>query len=177
VAQQTAPDATVVYVDIDPVAVSHGQAILANNPRAHAVHGDLRRPHEILGHPDVAGLLDLSQPVAVLLIAVLHFIPDDADPAGLVRQIDDGLVAGSYLAISHGTPAPHHANAQEAVRNLYTRTPTPFYLRTPEQVAALLRGLEVVDPGIVPISDWHPDPEEADEPAQPAGLAAVARKP
>lgn len=177
VAQRIAPDATVVYVDIDPVAVSHSQAILANNPRAHAVHGDLRRPHEILGHPDVAGLLDFSQPVAVLMIALLHFIPDDDDPAGLVRQIDDGLVAGSYLAISHGTPAPDQASAQEAVRSLYTRTPTPFSLRTPQQVAGLLSGLEIVDPGIVPITDWHPDPEEADEPPQPSGLAAVARKP
>jgi hypothetical protein len=177
VAQDVAPDARVVYVDVDPVAVSHSAAILADNPRANVIQGDLRRPTEIIYHPDVLELLDFSQPVAVLLIAVLHFVGDDDDPAGLIAQLVSGLQPGSYVALSHGTPTPELEEQQERVRRLYNRTPTPVHLRTPEQVGELLGGLDLVAPGIVPATDWHPDPEDADEPDQPAVLAAVARKP
>jgi hypothetical protein len=176
VAQQAAPDSRVVYVDIDPVAVSHGQVMLAGNPFARAILGDLRRPHEIVAHPEVADLLDFSQPVAVLMIAVLHFVPDEADPAGIVRGVDEALVTGSYLAISHGTQAEVNPQEQETVRKLYERTPTPVNLRSREQIGELLAGFELVEPGIVPVTDWHPDPDEADDPPQPSVLGAVARK-
>jgi len=176
VAHHAAADSRVVYVDIDPVAVSHSQVMLAGNPRARAILGDLRRPHEIVAHPDVADLLDFSQPVAVLMIAVLHFVPDEDDPAGIVRGVDEALVSGSYLAISHGTHAVVNPQEQETVRKLYERTPTPVRLRSKEQVADLLAGFEVVEPGIVPVTDWHPDPDEADDPPQPSVLGAVARK-
>jgi hypothetical protein len=177
VAQEIAPESRVVYVDIDPVAVSHSRAILAGNPFADAIQGDLRRPEEILYHPQVLELLDFSQPVAVLMIAVLHFISDDADPAGIVGKIAESLVSGSYLALSHGTQAGERSGSQEQVRRLYNRTPTPFVVRTPEQVAGMLAGLQIAEPGVVAVTDWHPDPEEADEPPQPAALGVVARKP
>jgi hypothetical protein len=176
VAQLVAPESRVVYVDIDPVAVSHSQVMLTSNPLARAILGDLRRPEEIVAHPDVAELLDFSRPVAVLMIAVLHFIPDEDDPAGIVRRIDDALVAGSYLAISHGTRAETRPHEQESVRKLYERTPTPFHLRSREELADLLAGFELVEPGIVPVTDWHTDPDETDDPPQPSVLAAVARK-
>ncbi|GIH16978.1 hypothetical protein Raf01_51500 [Rugosimonospora africana] len=177
VAQEIAPESRVVYVDIDPVAVSHSRAILTGNPYADAIQGDLRRPEEILYHPQVLELLDFSQPVAVLMIAVLHFISDDADPPGIVTKIAEPLVSGSYLALSHGTQAGRMSGEQEEVRQLYNRTPTPFFVRSPEQLADALAGLDIVEPGIVAITDWHPDPEEAGEPRQPAALGVVARKP
>ena len=178
VAQQSAPDVRVVYVDIDPVAVSHGRAILADNPRAGAIQGDLRQPAGILYHREVLELLDFSQPVAVLMIAVLHFIGDADDPPGILAQLGAALVSGSYVAISHGTQRPQQGRQeQDQVRRLYERTPTPFHARSPQEVAGLLTGLQIVEPGVVAITDWHPDPEEADDPPQPAVLGAVARKP
>jgi hypothetical protein len=177
VAQEIAPESRVMYVDIDPVAVSHSRAILADNPYAGAIQGDLRRPEDILYHPQVLELLDFSRPVAVLMIAVLHFISDDADPAGIVAKIKEPLVSGSYLAISHGTRTDQDSGQQEQVRRLYNRTPTPFFVRTAEQVTGLLAGLDLVDPGVVAVTDWRPDPEEADDPPQPAALGVVARKP
>ncbi|WP_432824829.1 SAM-dependent methyltransferase [Dactylosporangium sp. CA-092794] len=175
VAQAMIPDARVAYVDIDPVAVAHSRHILAGNPHAIAISGDLRRPDEILAHPEVLGLLDFSEPVALLLMAVLHFVPDDDDPGAIVRQFDEAAVSGSYVALSHGIPAGAQADAQDQVKTLYQRTPTAIHVRTPERVVGLIDGFTVVEPGLVPITDWRPDPED-DEPPQPAVFAAVARK-
>jgi SAM-dependent methyltransferase len=176
VAQRAAPESRVVYVDLDPVAVAHGQAILAGNPRALSVEADLRRPADILHHPGVLGLLDFSQPVAVLLMAVLHFVSDDDDPAGIVAQLRDGLAPGSYIALSHITESDHKREIEE-IRRLYEHTPTPGQPRTPEQVEALLSGLELVDPGVVEVAHWHPGPDAAPGPPQAAlMLGAVGRK-
>jgi hypothetical protein len=173
---ETAPGAKVVYVDIDPVAVSHGRAILADNPDAWAVRADLRRPEEILGHPEITDLIDFEQPVAVLMIAVLHFVPDEDGPAGIIARYRDAVVGGSYIALSHGIHARDLTEEQENVRDLYRRTPTPVITRTPEEVAGLVAGLELVEPGIVPVTDWHPEPDGDEEP-QPTILAAVGRRP
>ncbi|GAA5197724.1 SAM-dependent methyltransferase [Rugosimonospora acidiphila] len=173
VAQDAAPEARVVYVDIDPVAVEHGRAILAANPRAVSIEGDLRRPGEILYHPDVVEMLDFSQPVAVLMIAVLHFVSDDDNPAGIVSEIRDALVSGSYLAMSHGTPV--EADVQ-TISTMYKQTTTPLHLRTVDAVGSLMTGLDLVEPGIVPVSEWHPDPADTVV-AHPGVLAAVGRKP
>ncbi|MEV4511229.1 SAM-dependent methyltransferase [Dactylosporangium sp. NPDC049525] len=175
VAQFAAADARVVYVDIDPVAVAHSRRILAGNRYATAVQGDLRRPQDILGHPDVAGMLDLSEPVAVLMVAVLHFIDDADDPAGIARQFAAATVPGSYVAISHAAPGTD-AVAQENVRRLYQRTPTALHVRSPARVAELLAGWHLLDPGLVPISDWHPDPEDVDDPPQRLAVGGVARR-
>ncbi|MCW2638041.1 MAG: hypothetical protein JWP76_347 [Dactylosporangium sp.] len=177
VAQESAPDARVVYVDLDPVAVAHGQAILSNNPGALSIEADLRRPAEILYHPQVLDLLDFSQPVAVLLMAVLHFVSDDDDPAGVIAQLRDGLVSGSYIAISHVTESSHKQEIEE-IRRLYEHTPTPGQPRTPKQVEALLAGLEIVEPGVVEVAHWHPDPGGTDDsPGAALMLGAVGRKP
>src|SRR6266567_1091246 len=175
VAQRMAPESRVIYTDIDPVAVAHSGAILADNPGARVVWGDLRRPAEILYHPDVLGFLDFSQPVAVLLNAVLPFVSDDDDPAGIVAQVRDVLVAGSHLTITHAVPLPQRAAEQESVRRLYQSTPTSVHLRTRERVRQLLADWELVEPGLVPVTEWHPDSEDADDPPQPAILAAIAR--
>jgi SAM-dependent methyltransferase len=174
VAQDAAPDSRVVYVDIDPVAVEQSRSILAGNPRATVVEGDLRRPGEILRHPEVTELLDFSRPVAVLMIAVLHFVSDDDDPAGIIARVGDALVPGSYLALSHATPV--HEDLQ-TIRQMYQRTSTPLHMRTADQVAALLTGLHIVEPGVVPVTRWHPDPDETVEASRGGVSGVVARKP
>jgi hypothetical protein len=176
VAQAMAPGTRVVYVDTDPVAVAHGQEMLAGNPDAGAIEGDLRRPEAILDHPAVQGLLDFSRPIGLLLIAVLHFVPDADDPAGIVAGLRGRMAARSFVAISHGIDVPvEQEQSQQQVQQLYGRTPTPFFLRTPAQIAGLLAGLDLVEPGLVPITDWRPDPAAAGTPPQPL-LAAVGRR-
>jgi hypothetical protein len=176
VAQQAAPEARVMYVDIDPVAVAHTRVILGSNPRAGVLQADLRSPMTILDHPDVTDLLDFSEPVAVTLVAALPFIPDTDDPYAIVGQLRDAVVAGSYIALSHTTQVAELATAQEAVRQLLKQTPTPFYFRSQEQIARLLIGLDIVEPGIVPVNDWHPDHNEGASEPSPTILAAVGRK-
>jgi SAM-dependent methyltransferase len=170
IAQQEAPDARIVYVDNDEVAVLHSRAILARNDNAIAIQADLRRPQEILGRQQLQSMLDLSQPTALLLVAVLHFFPDTANPAALVRQLRDVLAPGSYVVISHGTTdhqPPHVAEAMEH----YNQTTAPFRPRSYAEVEAFFDGLELIPPGLVHIPLWRPDrPEDAGE--DPARIAA-----
>jgi S-adenosyl methyltransferase len=177
VAQTIAPESKVMYVDIDPVAVAHSKQILADNPRADVIQADLREPGKILYHPDVVALLDFSQPVAVLLNAVLHFVSDEDDPAGILAQIREALVKDSYVTVSHGVPITERVEEQDGLTQLYRSTPTSVQLRTTEQIAAMLTGFELVEPGIATATKWHPDAEEADDPPQPGVVGAVARKP
>jgi SAM-dependent methyltransferase len=180
VAQGVDPSAKVAYVDIDPVAVEQSRSLLVGNPYARAVRGDLREPEKILYDPQVADFLDFSRPIAVLTVAVLHFIPDSGDPASLVARIGAELVEGSYLVLSHLGPEtrPEARAKVEEARKLYDRTPTPVVERTPEQLRALIGdAFELVPPGVVTADEWHPDPDDdSDVPAQPAALVAVARK-
>jgi SAM-dependent methyltransferase len=179
VAQEANPHARVVYVDIDPIAVQQSRSLLTGNPYARVIEGDLRKPDTVLYHPDVLQLLDFAEPVAVLAVAVLHFVPDEADPAAIVRRLGDALVSGSYLVISHAGPdvTPEGRARQEQARKLYERTPTPVVIRGADEVAALLGDdFELVEPGVVSASGWRPDPDEADDPPQPTALVAVARK-
>jgi hypothetical protein len=179
VAQDTNPQARIMYVDIDPIAVQQSRGLLAGNPYARVIEADLRKPDTILYHPEVLDLFDFTEPVAVLTVAVLHFVPDDADPEGILRSLGEPLVAGSHLVVSHLGPDPSPAGraAQERARQLYERTPTPVVIRTAEQVEALLGDtFELVEPGVVAAHEWHPDPDEADDPPQPTALVAVARK-
>jgi SAM-dependent methyltransferase len=175
-AQEVNPAARVMYVDIDPVAVQQSRALLGDNPRVSVIQGDLRKPDEILNHPEVQGLLDFAEPVAVLTVAVLHFIPDSDDPAGIVSRIGESLVSGSYLVLSHFGPDEQRRAAQESAAKMYDQTPTPVLMREPAQIAALLGPFEPVPPGVVIAADWHPDPD-AEESPQPSALVAVARKP
>jgi SAM-dependent methyltransferase len=179
VAQEANPDARVMYVDIDPIAVQQSRSLLTGNPYARVIEGDLRRPEDILYHPDVLQLLDFAEPVAVLTVAVLHFVPDAADPAGIVKRLSDALVSGSYLVLSHLGPevTAEGRTRQEQARKLYERTPTPVVIRGADEIAALLGAeFELLEPGVVSATDWHPDPDEGDDPPQPTALVAVARK-
>ena len=175
-AQEADPSARVMYVDIDPVAAQQSRAILGDDDRASVIQGDLRRPEEILNDPGVQRLLDFSEPVAVLTVAVLHFIPDSDRPAEIIRRLGDALVSGSYLVLSHLGPDESRRAEQEGARRMYEKTATPVVMRDPGELAALLGPFEPVDPGIVMATDWHPDPD-ADDVPQPAALVVVARKP
>ena len=176
IAEEVASNARVMYVDIDPVAVAHARSMLPENQRVGVLQADLRRPAEIMDHPDVVKLLNFSEPTAVVLSSVLPFISDDDDPRGIITQFRDVLVSGSYIVVSHATQVAELTEAQESARRLYQRTPTPGQFRSREQVAQLLTGLDLVEPGIVPVADWRPDPGEGAKPL-PVSLAAVARKP
>ena len=159
VAQASAPDTRVVYVDIDPIAVAHGQAILAGDPLATAMAGDLRRADEILADPRLAKLIDFDQPVGVLLIAILHFIPDADDPAGLVARLRERMAPGSYLVVSHGTTEELPDEA-DTVGQLYKGTATPLSLRPQAEIARLFTGFELVEPGLTWVTSWRPGPDD-----------------
>jgi len=177
VARQAAPDARVVYVDVDPVAVAHGRAILAGDGYATVIQEDLRHPQRILGHPDVKAVLDLGRPVAVLLVAILHVIPDDDEPYRTVATLRDAIAPGSFLAVAHGTDESRPDEARELQR-LSRRTTTPLILRDRAAVARFFTGWDPVEPGLVWAPQWHPDsPDDVGEHPELSGnLVGVGRK-
>lgn len=178
VAQNAAPDARVVYVDIDPVAVAHSRHILTNNANAAVIQGDLRYVDTILGDPTVRGLLDFDQPTAVLMMAVLHFVSDEDDPAGIIARFRQALAPGSYLVLSHGTQDGMSDEAREVGNEMFTRTSTPFIGRNREQVGQLFEGFDLVEPGLVWSVQWHPEhPDEVgDSPERSAAYVGVGLK-
>jgi O-methyltransferase involved in polyketide biosynthesis len=175
VAQSIAPDSRVVYVDHDPVVMLHAQALLKSCPEGATgyIQADLRRPEAILAK--AAETLDFSQPVAVLLLAVLHLVTDAQDPAGIITTVMDAAAPGSYLAIGHHTDDLHPELAAFAARMSELNPDLPATLRSRQQVRDLFAGLDLVGPGVVQISRWRPESERE---AQAAALwGGVARKP
>jgi hypothetical protein len=176
VAQAAAPDSRVVYVDNDPIVLVHARALLVSAPEGATqyVEGDLRQPGPIL--QAAARTIDLSQPVALLLIGILHLIQDSERPYEIVADLMTGLPSGSYLAISH--PAMDIGpGQQEAQRRYNERVSTQQTLRTEPEVARFFGGLELVPPGVVYVHAWRPRPGD---PVPPGGVSAyggVARKP
>jgi hypothetical protein len=157
IAQQINPDARVVYVDIEPIAVAHSYAMLAENDRAFVVQADLRRPAEVLATPEVRGLFDLQRPIGVLLVGVVHFIPDADDPQGIVGQYRDAITPGSYVAVTNAAIDESRVAENEAAKKVYASTPTPLTFRSREAVAGMLDGLTPVEPGVVELLQWRPD--------------------
>jgi hypothetical protein len=156
VAQSAAPDCRIAYVDNDPVAVAHSQLLLEGNGRAATIEADLRDTGSVLTHPDVRGMIDFDTPMAVLMCAVLHFVPDKDDPASIVAAYRDALMPGSYLVLTHATADYCPDDLARAV-GLYENTPTPATLRTHEQVRDLFDGFRLVSPGVVHTPVWRPD--------------------
>jgi SAM-dependent methyltransferase len=180
VAQKAAPESRVVYVDIDPVAVAHSRLILADNPNAIVIGDDLRHYDAILRHPQVRELLDFAQPMAVLMMAVLHFVPEPDDPYGIVRHLVDATVPGSYLAISHGTADGVILTEEQTGQglDLMARTPTPAHPRPRADVERLFERVDLVEPGITWSVAWRPEhPDEVvEQPERCAAYAGVGRK-
>jgi O-methyltransferase involved in polyketide biosynthesis len=160
VAQSIAPDCRVVYVDNDPLVLAHARALLAG--RTAYIEADLREPYEILRAPEVLGTLDLSRPVALMLVGVLHFVPGDGEAKLLVDRLMGALAPGSFLFVTHVTndflPAATIAEHEEMQRS----GRSDFWMRPRSEVEALFDGLELLSPGVVPTTKWRPDPDTPD---------------
>lgn len=182
IAQAADPTSRVAYVDNDPVVAVHARALLTSTPQGKTqfVLGDLRQPDLIVHDANLRRTLNLDQPIAVLIVAVLHFITDTEHPYDLLRQILEAMPTGSYLAISHGTYDLIPTDLLPAVKAA-AEDPTqgPLHARTRDQVTAFTDGLNLIEPGVVPVVDWHPDrePKPNATPAQSACYGFLARKP
>ncbi len=155
IAQRADPECRVVYVDKEPVAVAHSELLLAGNDRATVIQANLRDVEGILGHSRTRCLLDFDQPIGLLLLAVLHFVPDSWDPVGMLAQYRDRLIPGSYLAVSHVTTDGNPTGLTEIVQQ-YQDTPEPIYPRSHEEVLRLFAGFELGEPGLVGSAVWRP---------------------
>jgi SAM-dependent methyltransferase len=169
----------VVYVDADPgVVTAYERALGERHLSAAVVRADVRDPEAILAHPRTRRLLDFTEPVAVLMVAVVHFLGEDDRPHELIRDYRRCLAPGSFLALSHGTLNEVPASVTEGLQLLtrYGQSSSPLTPRTREEIAAFFEGCELVDPGLVFAADWRPDsPPAADDPARPCNYAAVGR--
>ncbi|MDU0292390.1 SAM-dependent methyltransferase [Saccharothrix longispora] len=176
VARAADPGARVVYVDNDPIAVTYSRTILGDDRQTAVVHEDLRRPADVLSSPQVRDLLDLSRPVVVMMVAVLHFVPVDA--TGVVAAYRDAVPPGSLLVVSHATHDGQDRQADEHTDLYRRRTATPMTMRTKAEVEELFTGFDLVEPGVVHLPLWRPaSPEDVGEhPERVAGLAAVGVK-
>ena len=161
IAQATDSGCRVIYVDNNPQVVARSQVLLTGNDRAVMVCADLRQPEQVLSAATQADMLDLSAPVAVLLIDILHHIPEADNPAGFIQVYADALRGGSYVAVGHtGDEGTDLETGLAMFRKLYRRLAPPLTFRGHMQIADLLKGLDVVEPGIVPIPLWRPEPED-----------------
>ncbi|TDD46654.1 SAM-dependent methyltransferase [Nonomuraea terrae] len=176
VAQGIAPETRVVYVDHDPIVLAHARALLTSTPEGATdyVDSDVRRPDLIL--EEAARTLDFTRPIAVMMLSIAGQVADDDDPRGIVERLMRPLPSGSYLVLSDGTNT--NPALIEAVTAYNQNAANTYQLRSPEQIADFFTGLEVVEPGVVPTPEWHPDPDRWDEPAAViSAVCGVARKP
>lgn len=179
VAQQENPAARVVYVDVDPVAVAHSEALLRDNPLAIVVQADARRVDQVLALPEVRRLLNTGRPVAVLVVALLHFIPDDGEAHGLVRALRDAVPSGSYVAVTHATTEHAPSLAREQLERLYATASSPLRFRPRAKIASFFSGLELVAPGLVAGPRWRPECDEdlfLDQPERSIQHVGVGKK-
>jgi hypothetical protein len=178
VAQDAAPEARVVYVDNDPIVLTHARALLISTKEGATAYldADLRDPAKILANPQLAQTLDLAKPVALLLIGILHFLPDADDPYGIVDRLVSALPPGSHLAIQHPTADFYPPGAGAA--SAYARAGIPFQYRNRDEFARFLDGLHLVPPGIQPMAEWRAENEPQPRPAaiDAAAYAAIGRK-
>jgi S-adenosyl methyltransferase len=175
VARDTVPGARVVYVDHDPIVVAHNDALLATRDGVITIRGDVRDPEAILAHEALAGCLDFSQPVAVLLLSVLHFISLEEDAPGAIARFRERLAPGSYLAISVGTSDGADPGMLAEATQTYAGARTPFTLRTRAQIMDLFDGFDLVEPGLVSLPEWRPEFNTDRTPLKGPTVGAVAQ--
>ena len=178
IAQAMDPECRVLYVDNEPVAVAHSELMLEGNERAAILQADLCDPKTILNSESAARLLDFDAPLALLMVAVLHFIPDSAQPHSAIAQYLDAVAPGSLFVLSHGI-ADRRDEEPAEVNRLYQRTTNPGVFRSRAQILALTAGTELVEPGLVWAPLWRPDSSErmAEDPQASLVLAGIGRKP
>jgi hypothetical protein len=177
VAAELNPDARIIYVDHDPVAIAHSRAILEGNRQAAVYAGDLQDPTAVLDSPEFRSMIDVTRPVALMFISVLHFIADDDTANTVVSGWRERLSGGGFLALSHAS-ADQSSESANRTRSMYNESVAPMAMRTRDGVTALFGGLELVDPGVVPIPLWRPDSSDdvsADAAGRYPGYAGLAR--
>jgi hypothetical protein len=156
------PSAKVVYVDSDPIVLAHGRALLGDSHTVKVVQADVRAPEDILRHPDVREMIDFDQPVGLLLFAILHHLSDNEDPAGVAARLRSAVPAGSHLAVSHfHNPGAEHADASRKavlVEKIFNQTLGTGRWRTRDEILAYFGDFVVLEPGLVPLAEWRPEP-------------------
>jgi hypothetical protein len=180
IAQEANPAARVVYVDNDPIVLAHSRALLksAAEGRIAYVHADLREPEAVLDAPDFNATFDLDRPIALTILSTVHFILDNDDVRGLMGRYLRRLPAGSYLALTTGTPDLTAPERTDGTVSMLGARGIPVRLRTRDEVVELFDGLDLLDPGVVPLNRWHPDADSADALDDEVGMyGAVAQKP
>ncbi|WP_019548400.1 SAM-dependent methyltransferase [Streptomyces sulphureus] len=176
VAQAEAPEARVVYVDNDPLVIEYADALLRGTPQGRTTYLEADvRTHDLLADPSITDTLDLERPVALSLVALMHFMPDEEEPYELVRRLLDRLAPGSFLVLSHAT-ADFGDNARQ-VREMYEGRGISGRLRSGDEVAGFFEGLDLLDPGLAVGHRWRPDEEPRLPDAEVGFYAGVARKP
>ncbi|MDA8370606.1 MAG: SAM-dependent methyltransferase [Nocardiopsaceae bacterium] len=178
VVHEANPDAKVAYVDIDPLVLVHGHAILADNPNTQVVTADIRQPQKVLGHPDIRALIDFDQPVCVMLVGILHHLMDEEDPKGIIDTLRDAVPSGSFFFITNFTRLGDAPESVELERVLLSQLGTGR-VRTPEELERFFDGLDILMPGLVPLPLWRPDRIVRDSTSVAARFmtGGVARKP
>jgi hypothetical protein len=176
VAQQIAPESRVVYADYDPVVLAHARTLLTSSPvgTTEYIHADLRDTGKILAQ--AARTLDFAKPVAVTLLAILHALPDSDDPYAIVARLMDAVPSGSYLVISHAGSDRLEQETQETINDSWSgRVQQEFTLRSRAQVSRFFDGTDLIEPGLVAVEEWRPEPGAAAE-GQSTVWCAVGRK-
>jgi len=178
VAQHADPNCRVIYVDNEPVAVAHGELLLEGNDRATIIHADMRDPELILNSPTTLQLIDFAEPVGLLMVGVLQFLPDEDDPWALVTRYRDALASGSYLALSAFTQ-DYTPEGMNAAVDVCHATQHPIYPRDRDAIMRMLTGFELYEPGLVYTPQWRPERLEdvADNWKRANMYAAVGHKP
>jgi hypothetical protein len=180
VAQAAAPDAHVVYVDNDPIVLTHAHTLLTSTPEGRTTYldADFHDPGSILDAPQAKDLLDFSQPVALLLVALLHFIPDADRPHDLLARFRDALAPGSALILTHGTGELMPPETAASISLTYAQVGLNIVSRTRAELLGFFTGMDLVEPGVVPVHEWHPeDPADfAMTREEVAGYAAMGIK-
>ncbi|MGK5551574.1 SAM-dependent methyltransferase [Actinomadura kijaniata] len=176
VAQRVAPESRIVYVDNDPLVLTHARALLTSTPQGATdyVDADLRDTDGILA--EAGRTLDLSRPVGLMLLNILGHVPDHGEAREIVRRLLAELPAGSYLAVADGTNVVTGERFETAIKLWNEASTTPYFLRTPDQIAAYFEGLEMLEPGVVPVSRWRPEPSPFEDPPEVDEFCAVGRK-
>jgi S-adenosyl methyltransferase len=177
IAQRADPGARVVYVDYEEVAVAHSELMLDGNQHATIVQADLTRPSDVIDHPATRRLLDFTEPLGLLMVGVIHFVPPDKDPASIVATYRDAVAPGSYLGFSQFTGDLMPAEMAKVVEVMRSSR-DPLYPRSRAEILALFDGFDLERPGIVTTAQWRPEPTDAcDDPNRAGIYAGVAIRP
>ena len=177
VAHEINPRSRVAYVDYDPVVVAHANALLATPDQSVVVAEDIRRPRELLANPVIRGHLDFDRPVAVLVLAIFHFVPDEDDPAAITAYLREALAPGSYLVLTHVCQEllPDKAAAERA-RDVYQKAGQPIKARPAAEIRGFFGDFELIEPGLVPKHAWRSETGTAVADPSDISLGGVARK-